>query len=349
MSTNTPLGTVIITTHNRPTHLRNCLECLHNQSLSNTQFEIIVVDSYSDSHIENENIVTQINDKYNSKILYLHSKVIGGVTNSRNLAVSMANTNLIIQADDDSLPHSTYVEAAIKTLSREGVDIVVGKMTPKYESQPPTDLIDRLTSKYMNGYYIADFTVIDLGSQSIKLPWQLAFGSNCGFKKDFYIKAGGFGPDGFSQPYIFWNGSGEHNYTKKASEIFYTPEMHADHVISKERLKPDFFYARSFYYGINHSFDCIRTANPIFSKTASIHALRLLRPIISAGLRLNYFQFVRNYQYLLGFISHQFYCYKNPDLLEFCRRDDWTTYDFNLIKPFGSNKIKTQWILLRDK
>ena len=244
-------ASVIINTHNRPDYLEGCLLALTLQSIPHEEYEIIIVDNSSARYRdENRRIVDRIAQENNRlSVRYVYDEVMGGLTHSRNLAVTTANTNIIVQADDDSLPCVDYVGAAIAALAASDVALVKGRMVAKYEGgEPDTELISKLKKPVHDGYIIADFTVIDLGSERVEINPNIAYASNCAFKKDFYLKAGGYGPDGFPAPFLYWNGSGEYHYAKAAPQmgykVSYEPKMSADHIIPANRLKPEFFFAR---------------------------------------------------------------------------------------------------------
>jgi glycosyltransferase involved in cell wall biosynthesis len=246
-------ASVIINTHNRPDYLERCLRALLQQSIPHSDFEVIVVDNSSASNRnENRRVVDLIAEENKELSLrYRYDDVMGGLTHSRNLAVTMASTNVIVQADDDSLPCPDYVATAISSLSNSDVVLIKGRMVARYEGgEPDPELIRQLKKPVDGGYIIPDLTVIDLGSERVAINPNIAYGSNCAFKKDFYLQAGGSGPDGFSPPYLYWNGSGEYNYAREAPKMGYTvwyePDMLADHIIPASRLKPEFLFARSF-------------------------------------------------------------------------------------------------------
>jgi glycosyltransferase involved in cell wall biosynthesis len=340
---------VIITTHNRPNYLENCLKHLCKQDIELSAYKIIVIDSYSETKDENVRVIKKIEDEYSIEIMYFYNEdKLGGLTKSRNIAVKLCEYELIIQADDDSLPSQTYISSALKSFNQYDTDLLIGRMTPLYESIPSKDLISSLKCIYNNGYYISDFTVIDLGTGDCIIPSRLAFGSNCAFKKSFYLNSGGFGPDGYSNKLFYWNGNGEHNYTSKAKKIYYIGNMHAEHCISTKRLLPSFFHSRSRYYGVNESFNLIRGGSrPVFSVYFIYTLIKKLFQIFRSCLRLNLFAMTRTWNNLLGFVTHQYYCFKSPILYSFCKQPSWENYNFVNITEFKT--ASDQWTLLAEK
>jgi hypothetical protein len=155
-------------------------------------------------------------------------------------------------------------------------------------------------------------------------------------------------PDGFSPPFLYWNGSGEYNYVeaikKMGYAIWYEPKMAADHLIPRGRLEPDFFLARSHYYGIGDSFDLVAAGNaPVFSVAAAKAFSRYLYAAVRQLAKLRLFEARRKGTQLKRFAIHQFVCLFNAELVECCRRIEWITFDFSKVSAFGSSKSKSQW------
>lgn len=344
-------ASVVVTTHNRPAYLKQCLEALAFQSLDKVSYEILVVDSYSN------NINSDLNQKVFNEISranpglnirYFYNPIISGAVLSRNTGVDQSSSDLIILADDDSIPSYSYVEAAIIGYHKSNADIVFGRMLPNYEQPPEPDFIDGITTKLDFGWYIEDFSVYDYGDKIKKIPWNLGFGQNCAMSKSFYLNSGGVGPDGFSPPYYYWNGSGEHHYTMQADKIFYLPEMLAGHCITKDRFENTYFYSRSRFYGVGESFSQVaRGERPLFSIQFFKSIFRDLYQMSKYSLKGKKIQALRKWNFMKAYIGHQYYTHKNPALLIFCRRKNWTQYDFAAIYPIGEDNAPSQWSIIK--
>ncbi|MFD1929263.1 glycosyltransferase family 2 protein [Sporosarcina siberiensis] len=90
----TPLS-VIITTYNRKTLLKRCLDSVKNQKYSN--YQIIVVDDHSEPSYENE-IISEYPD-----IKYIVQEENGGPGIARNTGILIADNNYVILMDDDDV------------------------------------------------------------------------------------------------------------------------------------------------------------------------------------------------------------------------------------------------------
>ncbi len=343
-------ASVIINTHNRPDYLEGCLRALVHQSIPLADYEIIVVDNSSSSFKDaNRRVVDTIaGENKELSLSYAYDDVMGGLTHSRNLAVTLAKTNVIVQADDDSLPCVDYVATAISGLAHGDVALIKGRMIAKYEDgEPDPAVINKLKRSVRGGYIIPDFTVIDLGGERVEIDPSIAYASNCAFKKDFYLNAGGYGPDGFPAPFLYWNGSGEYHYAKAAPKmgykVWYEPNMSAHHIIPASRLKPEFFVARSLYYGVASSFDLISQGNRPFSVAAIKTILRRARAAAAHAWRLRFFEARREVERIRGFAIHQGICLFRKDAVDFCRRSEWLSFDFSKLTPAGRARARSQW------
>ena len=343
-------ASVIVNTHNRPGYLEGCLRRLVRQSVAHCDYEIVVVDNSSAQFREtNRRAVDAIaGENRDLTFRYAFDDVMGGLTHSRNFAVMLARTNVIVQVDDDSLPCPDYVATAVSALSSADVVLVKGRLVAKYEGgDPDPDLIESLKKPVQGGYLIPDFTVIDLGSERVEISPEIAYASNCAFKKDFYLGAGGFGPDGFPAPFLHWNGSGEYHYARAAPKlghvIWYEPGMSADHIIPAARLKSAFYFARSFYYGIGGSFDLIAQGNQPFSPASIRAILRRARTAAGHVRKARFFEARREIERIRGFVSHQLVCLRRREMREYCRRKEWLSFDFSAVRPVGRSPARSQW------
>ena len=139
-------------------------------------------------------------------------------------------------------------------------------------------------------------------------------------------------PDGFPAPFLYWNGSGEYHYAKAAPEmgysIWYEPEMCADHIIPAGRLKADFFFARSFYYGIAGSFEVMSQGNRPFSAIAIKSILQRVRAAAGHVRRYGFFEARRELERIKGFAMHQFVCWRRRDVRHHGSAWRWRTCQY---------------------
>lgn len=336
---------VIITTHNRRELLKNCLESLANQSLNKSEYEIILVDNYSSDNSEGtRSLCAEFLNKYpsiNLKIIY--QKKIGGMTYSRHLAIENSKGNIIVCGDDDYVANSNLLNSVIECFQDKTVGAICGKLLPMYERPPPSWLKKITTFMPDNGYYITDFTIIDLGNKKKDVDWQYMFWSNWAIRRDLFDKMNGFGPDGFSGDYIFYNGTGEHFLNKEISKYgyrtVYSPGMLAWHNILNYRFTKNYFKARYFHYGLVNSFDRINKKGRVDTfKESFFYLTSLILQMLNDLIKMPFFLKLRMLWVILAYSKHQNLARSNIYLLKYCKMKNYKKFDFSSLEPIKNKK-----------
>ena len=340
---------VILSTHNRSELLLKCLESLANQSIDNSLYEIVLVDNYSnDNGNSTKKIYQKILDRYpllNIKLIL--EKVIGGMTLSRHVAINNSNGEIIVCADDDYIAETGLLESALDCFSDKSIHAACGSLRPLYKSPPPKWINSLTTLMPDGGYYITDFTVIDHGDKSKDIEWQYMFWSNWAVRREIYEKLNGFGPDGFSGEFVFYNGTGEHfmneEIARRGYRMVYCSGMSAFHHVSDYRYTKKYFQARYFHYGIVRSFEKINSkknvdsAKEVFSFLLSF-TYQMIRDLFKMPFILKF----RMIWLMLGYLEHQQKVKKNEFLLNFCKLDNYKDFNFSKLIPF-KNKRPNLW------
>lgn len=343
-----PKISVIISTHNRPDLLKDALISLVRQTMPSNSYEIIVADSYStEEGTHNADVVNSIRREFPSyNISYFYQPVRGGWTLTRTEAICRACANNIIIGDDDFVADSTYVEAGLAWLERDDIGMVEGRMLPKYDFPPPK-WIENLWAVSNDGRFLTDFTLLDFGNRPLDISPEFAMGSNFGFRKDVFYKAGGFGPDGFGGDLVKYNGTGELFLAERVRDlglrIVYVPEMSALHQVKSYRCTPDYFLARSFYYGIVQSFaDVRRRQAPLKSYERILKSiLSLLRSAKRFAIG-DTFAARRILAFKNGYAFHSRSVQSDHLLLEYCLLPNWLAFDFKSLTP-DKKQGKSLW------
>jgi len=115
---------VIIPTYNRKDQLEKLLYSLNNQTLSPSQFEIIVVDDGSSDGTE-EWLMKNM-DQFRAKISF-YPQVHGGPGAARNLGMEKAHGDIFAFIDTDCIAHPEWLEHLIKPFHSEKVGEVGGR------------------------------------------------------------------------------------------------------------------------------------------------------------------------------------------------------------------------------
>jgi len=155
---------IIIPARNEEQFITNTLRSLKNQTYKN--HEVIVVINDSSDRTE------EIARKYADKVFTLSEK---GAGNARNYGAKKANGDIILFIDADTIAPPSWVETYVSLFSKSKYCAIGGKLEPLEKS---------LTNKI--GMAIFNWIVSNM------LNYKLLFGGNCGFRKSFLKKVGGF-------------------------------------------------------------------------------------------------------------------------------------------------------------
>lgn len=125
---------VVIPTYNRPHLLNNCLQALVNQTLTISNYEIIVVSDGPD--MNTENIIRKFRaDEYVEIFFYQLPKKQGPAA-ARNVGWKNANGILIAFTDDDCLPDTNWLLSIWEMYKEETLVAYTGKVTVPIPEKP---------------------------------------------------------------------------------------------------------------------------------------------------------------------------------------------------------------------
>lgn len=156
-----PLMSVLIATYERPSLLEACLEGFCDQSLDQSDYEVIVVDDGSD-----DAATQQLIDRFHSRVSLTSVRIAhAGRSTAKNLGVMLARGALVVFFDDDDRPSPTLLaeHLAAHDASPEEHVAILGftDWAPELEVTPLmhflTD-VDKILFAYGN---LADGQVLD--------------------------------------------------------------------------------------------------------------------------------------------------------------------------------------------
>jgi glucosyl-dolichyl phosphate glucuronosyltransferase len=129
------LITAAIPTYDRYALLEKCIESLVAQSIPAEQFKIIIIDNSPLNETANK-----FRRHYDGlrNIHYLIEKPLG-VSNARNVAARLCNSEYIAYIDDDAIADGEWLESILYAFEKYGssAGIVCGKVNPIWPSEPP--------------------------------------------------------------------------------------------------------------------------------------------------------------------------------------------------------------------
>ena len=233
--------TIIIPTYKRPDSLRQALQSLQEQTL--TDFEILVIDNAAD--VEVETLIKTFNHSAIHQVKYIPEPNLG-LHNARHTAAKLASRDVLVFTDDDATFEKNWLQSYLESFQHHPNMVAAGgPVKPKWDVNPPQWLLDYL-GKYMDRY--DNFTLLSL----MDLPNKFSlshqgyfFGVNMAIRKDVLFEVGGFNPDSFGD---IWLGDGESGLNRKLWErnelIGYIPNALVYHHIPQSRMTLNYFCHR---------------------------------------------------------------------------------------------------------
>lgn len=221
-----PLISVVVCTYNREKFIGKCLECLKNQSINFSKFEVLVIDNNSK---DSSGFI--INDfiKNNSTLpFYYFFEANQGLSFARNKGIKESKGTWITYIDDDAESEPNFLEEIEKAILKYDNAVGFGgKIIPKYsESNEPVWM-----SKYIYGYVGS----IDLGNIERIFEGNMKFpiGCNMTYNKKILSNVNGFNTD------LKARSDDKYIYNKIkiiSNKVYYIPSMVVYHNIDNERL-----------------------------------------------------------------------------------------------------------------
>jgi len=127
--------TVCVCTHNRPRHVRDCLEGLRRQTIPRDRFTVLIVDSGSPEPARSE-LRELARDFLDAQLIRVDTI---GVSVARNAGAAAAGTGYIAYIDDDAVPAADWVAAILNALAvpKHPPAVLGGRILPEWEAPLP--------------------------------------------------------------------------------------------------------------------------------------------------------------------------------------------------------------------
>ena len=245
---------VIIPTRNRSAYLRGTLESIATQTLSQEEFEVIVIDNGSTDDTKE---VTH-SFKNTIKNLVYHYDERPGLHVGRHAGLKLAQSDILVYADDDIIAFPSWLKSIYESFEDTSVVLVGGKDLPKYEANPPFWVKEKWYKLCEFGHCMFELSLIDFGEAIKEISPSYVFGCNFAIRKEILMETKGFHPDGMPFERIEYRGDGESFVSryirKKGLKTVYNPGASVYHVVTKERMTLDYFKKRAFCEGIEQSY-----------------------------------------------------------------------------------------------
>lgn len=242
----TPRITAAICTYNRYDLLAKAIASLTRQTLSNADFEILVIDNSPD-HNRSKEISLLFLEIPNLRWVIEKSP---GLSNARNVATRLARAPLIAFMDDDAIARRNWLAALLDAFAEFGAAarVVGGRVDPIWEIPRPAWLPDSLL-----GYA----SVVNWGgSARFAAEGEWVAGTNIAFRVDALKSVGGFpvhlGRKRGGQALLSNDESDViERMAAKGGRLAYAPEAVVDHLVPADRLTQSWFRRRAAWQAVS--------------------------------------------------------------------------------------------------
>ena len=233
---------VVICTYNRSRHLKNILNSLAEQEVSNELlWEIVVIDNNSKD--DTKDVVADFQRNTSIPVQYFIEEK-QGLSHARNRGIVESKGRYVAFTDDDAIAEKRWVASLHQGLMKYGCECVGGKIFLKTEKKLPGWLRKDLWG--FLGY-------LDYGDEEIPFDNnRYPFGGNMVFVRDDFAKIGYFNPDYGRVGNKDFGGDEYELFTRflaAGGKGMYIPAAIVYHVIGPEKLQKKYFRRLHFRAG----------------------------------------------------------------------------------------------------
>lgn len=240
MKSHKALISVIICTYNRAEVLKDVLESLLHQKVSNEfDYEIVVVDNNSGD--KTFQTIDSYKQYFDGRLRYaLEPKQ--GLSHARNKGIEDSNGEIIAFTDDDVVVDSEWLLNIMKCFKKPNCEAVGGRVLPVYPENVPQWLKKNID--LLGGPMVCyDFGTSTKGYNEVDIaPF---VGANMAFRKNCFNKYGLFRVDLGAGTKIWSEDTEFFNRIGKINNIYYCGKALVYHHTQKDRMK--FVYLANWY------------------------------------------------------------------------------------------------------
>lgn len=220
---------IIICTYNRDKFIEDALKALVQQTLSPSDYEVIVVNNNcTDQTTEIVNAFIENHPNIAIRQIFESNQ---GLSFARNKGLQEAKYDVVSYIDDDGIAEPKYLEKIVRYFEEHPEVVGIGgKVIPIYEVEEPA---------WYNPFLRMMVTAIDFGDKTFKCKGKkYPAGCSMTYRKQLLLETGGFNNAlkwRADDKYIF------HQVSKISDEIYYYPEIKVGHHIDKARTTDENF------------------------------------------------------------------------------------------------------------
>ncbi len=265
-----PTFSIIICTAMRPTALRDCLSSVLHQTISPSQYEVIVINNAPENDLQVRAVLTEMAGP--AAILYAVEED-EGLSPARNRGISIATGQVLVFIDDDAIAPPSWLEELQSTYrTHPDAAVVGGRIRLRWQSKIPAWLHPQLYD------YLGQLDYGD-GDSPIQRNQRLG-GGNFSMKRSWISTCGPFCSRlGRNQVSLL---SGEEielimRIRAQGGQCYYAAKAVVYHTVATSRLNRTFFKQRA-YWGARSE-----------ARIDAIHFHRMiLRKLLARFVRLPY-------------------------------------------------------------
>lgn len=236
----------VICTYNRYDVLEKAIKSLEAQTLDASDFEILIIDNSPDF-----NASEKVKNAYEhiENLKYIIEKT-PGLSNARNVATQLADSEFVSFLDDDAIATPQWLEKILEAIEIFGdeVDVVGGRINPIWEKPRPQWLGDAL---------LGNVSVVNWGGACrVASDDEWFAGANITFRVKALQEHGGFATN------LGRKGSGAILLSNEESDLMdkiraskrklvYQPEARVDHLVEEKRLERSWFRRRASWQAVS--------------------------------------------------------------------------------------------------
>lgn len=227
---------VVVCTYNRCESLADTLAALAAQQVPpGFRWNLVVVDN--NSRDATRSVVAEFAAAHPGLALHYEFEGRQGLSNARNLGLSVAQGDYIVFTDDDVLPAPDWLATLVGGMREHGCSAAGGYIEPLWQAQPPAWLTERF-------YGFLALRVDPAGPKVVTDAEDMPFGANLAFERGALERIGRFDPE------LGRNGSalagGEEidmlmRVVADGGRVMYFPQARVRHKVEAFRLHKRYF------------------------------------------------------------------------------------------------------------
>jgi glucosyl-dolichyl phosphate glucuronosyltransferase len=242
---------VLICTFNRAPLLRETLAALHEMDPpDDCAVQIVVVDNNSTD--ETPAVVAESMEQARFPVILVRERQ-QGKSFALNAGLAAATGDVLALTDDDVLPAKDWVARIVQAFRTQKVTFVFGKVLPRWQSQPPPELLTPQAQAIWGPLAIVDYGDTPTHYTPTSRGQRLPIGANLALLRSVLVSIGGWRTDLGKVNNTLICGE-DHEIFMRLRRCgcyagYYDPEICVRHLVPTERLTRRYFRRWFYWHG----------------------------------------------------------------------------------------------------